>query len=115
MFINDAKQITKCVALACSRGPEISRHISKFIFPMSYPIKRFTLKHTNVVLDDQKCFEFHGFRRKSMYIIYSNTEYNIVTGYLMSFRIVAMIRNGLDILMKINPEITPAKCPKNEA
>jgi hypothetical protein len=39
----------------------------------------------------------------------------MVMGYLTIFETFVRILNGLNILMNMNPEITPAKCPKNEA
>ena len=71
LLMKEAMQITKCVALACSSGPDNSLQCSNcFLLDDN---KRRTLKHTSGVLDDQKCFDGHGFSKKFMCSIYSST------------------------------------------
>ena len=70
LLMKEAMQITKWVALACSSGPDNSLQYSNcFVLDDN---KRRTLKHTSGVLDDQKCFDGHGFSKKFMCSIYSS-------------------------------------------
>ena len=70
LLIKEAMQITKWVALACSSGPDNSLQYSN-CFLLDANTRR-TLKHTSGVLDDQKCFDGHGFSKKFMWSIYSS-------------------------------------------
>ena len=54
----------KCVALECSNGADINLHNSE-VFLLA-PMIRFTLRHTNGVLDDKKFFEVHGLFTRSI-------------------------------------------------
>ena len=111
--MKEAMQITKWVALACSSGPDNSLQYSNcFVLDAN---KRRTLKHTSGVLDDQKCFDGHGFSKKFMCSIYSSTAKNIVMGYLIIFNILVTIEKGLHRVVKMNPDITPDRCPKKDA